>query len=67
MREPMAEITADPIYLKVVLEVGAKFSLPIPNRYTALVYVFEGQGTIGEQKVAAVKLAAFGKGEQIEV
>jgi redox-sensitive bicupin YhaK (pirin superfamily) len=66
-RDPAAEIAADPIYLEEVLEVDAKLSLPIPDGYTALVYVFEGQGTIREQKVAAVKLVAFGKGDKIEV
>jgi len=64
---PVKEIAANPLYLEVALEVDTRFSLPIPEGHTALVYVFDGQATFGEQEVAAVKLAVLGKGDQFEI
>jgi hypothetical protein len=64
---PVKEIAANPLYLEMAMEVGAKFHLPIPAGHTVLVYVFEGQATFGEQTVDAVKMAVFDKGDQIEI
>ena len=64
---PVTEIAANPLYLKMAMEVGSKFHLPIPAGHAILVYVFEGQATFGEQTVAAVKMAVFDKGDQIEI
>jgi quercetin 2,3-dioxygenase len=64
---PVTEIAADPLYLEIAMEVGANFNLPIPADHTVLAYVFEGEATFGEQAVAAVKMAVFDKGDQIEV
>ena len=67
VKGPVMEIAANPIYLEVTMESKAEFRLPVPIEHTALVYVFEGQGSFGGQEVAAIKLLAFGKGNQIEV
>jgi len=64
---PVTEIAANPLYLEVAMEIGSKFNLPIPEGHTALVYVFDGQATFADQEVAAVKLAVFDKGDQIEI
>ena len=64
---PVTEIAANPLYLEVAMEIGSKFNLPIPGGHTALVYVFDGQATFADQEVAAVKLAVFDKGDQIEI
>ena len=64
---PVKEIAANPLYLELNMEVAAKFNLPIPEGHTAMVYVFYGQAIFGEQEVAAVELAVFDKGDQIEI
>ncbi|HEX7541132.1 MAG TPA: pirin family protein [Anaerolineales bacterium] len=67
LRGPITEITANPVYLDVMLEAGAKFSLPVPKEYTILAYIFDGQGIFGGTEVTAVKMAVFGEGNQVEV
>ncbi|MDP2993929.1 MAG: pirin family protein [Anaerolineales bacterium] len=64
---PVTEIAANPLYLDVMLEAGAKFNLPVPEGHTVLAYVFDGQGIFGNTEVASVKMAIFGEGNQIEV
>jgi redox-sensitive bicupin YhaK (pirin superfamily) len=67
LRGPVTEITANPVYLDVMLEAGAKFSLPVPKEHTVLAYIFDGQGIFGGTGVTAVKMAVFGEGNQVEV
>ena len=67
LRGPVTEITANPVYLDVMLEAGAKFSLPVPKEHTVLAYIFDGQGIFGGTEVTAVKMAVFGEGNQVEV
>jgi hypothetical protein len=67
VRGPVTEIAASPVYLEVAMQAGASFGLPIPEGHTVLAYVFEGQGTFGGQEVGAVRMAAFGDGDRIEV
>jgi quercetin 2,3-dioxygenase len=64
---PVMEIAANPLYLEVAMERGARFSLPIPEAHTALVYVFDGQATFRDQDLGAVNMAVLGSGNQIEV
>jgi redox-sensitive bicupin YhaK (pirin superfamily) len=64
---PVKEIAANPLYLEVTMEAGAEFILPIPKEHTALIYVFDGQATFGDQQVSSVKMAVLGTGNQIEV
>ena len=64
---PVTEIAADPLYLEVNMENAAKFNLTIPEKHTALIYIFDGKAIFGEQEVAAVKLVVLDKGEQIEI
>jgi hypothetical protein len=64
---PVKEIAANPVYLEVAMEIGAKFTLPISEDYTALVYVFDGQATFGDQEVGAVEMVVLEKGSRIEI
>jgi redox-sensitive bicupin YhaK (pirin superfamily) len=66
LRGPVTEIAANPIYLEVMLKAGVKFSLPVPEKYTVLAYVFDGQGIFRDTEIASVKMAFFGEGNQIE-
>jgi redox-sensitive bicupin YhaK (pirin superfamily) len=62
---PVKEIAANPLYLEIAMDVGAKFNIPIPEGHTALIYVFDGQVILGEQEVTAVKMVVLDKGDQI--
>jgi redox-sensitive bicupin YhaK (pirin superfamily) len=53
--------------MEVAMKSGTVFSLPVPNGYTALAYVFDGQGIFGGQEVVSVSLVVFGNGEQVEI
>jgi redox-sensitive bicupin YhaK (pirin superfamily) len=64
---PIVEIAANPIYLDVLLEVGAKFNLPVSEDHTCLAYIFDGEGSFGGTDVSSVKMAVFGKGIQFNV
>lgn len=64
---PAKDIAVNPTYLEVSMEVKSKFILPIPEDYTALVYVFYGKAIFGDSEVDAVKMVVLGKGSQIEI
>jgi len=67
LRGPVTDIAANPVYLDVKLEVGARFNLPVSEEHTVLAYVFDGQGIFGGAEVTSVKMVIFGEGNQIEV
>jgi quercetin 2,3-dioxygenase len=64
---PVTEIAADPLYLEVAMQANAEFNLAIPESHMVMAYVFDGQATLGNEEVAAVKLAVFGQGELVYV
>jgi len=70
---PVTEIAANPIYFDVELEPGAKFSCPVPQGYTAVAYVFQGEAAFGMNElgegrlVKAVHLVEFGDGDHLQV
>jgi redox-sensitive bicupin YhaK (pirin superfamily) len=68
---PVQDIAARPVYLDVTLAPGATLTHPIPRGHTAIAYVFEGEGTFGDDirddgRVAAVRLAVFGDGDAVQ-
>jgi hypothetical protein len=64
---PVTEIAADPLYLEVAMQANAEFNLAIPESHTVMAYIFDGQATLGNEEVAAVKLAVFGQGDLVNV
>jgi redox-sensitive bicupin YhaK (pirin superfamily) len=70
---PVTEIAANPLYLDVQLEPGAIFEQPIPAGYTAIAYVYQGEGEFGlneaglGQVVDAVRMVVFGDGVNLKV
>jgi hypothetical protein len=44
---PVREIFAGPTYLDVALPPGKSFEQPVPRGQTALLYVFQGEVTVG--------------------
>ncbi len=67
IRGPVTKIAASPLFLDVRLEIGANFSLPVPEKHTVLAYMYEGTGILGDTEVPSVKMAVFSDGRQIEV
>ncbi len=66
VRGPVTEIAADPIYLEVMLQPDAEFALPVPAGHTALVYLFEGGGTIGGDQASALHMLILTDGEEFQ-
>lgn len=71
---PVTEITAQPRYMDVTLQPGAAFHLPVPDRHTALAYMFEGEAWLGGDEtgpgelVQAVSMVEFARmGDEIYV
>jgi redox-sensitive bicupin YhaK (pirin superfamily) len=48
-------LTTDPAYLDIEFTASQSLTLEIPNGYTALVYVYEGEVTLGESDYALQK------------
>ncbi|ABC81975.1 pirin family protein [Anaeromyxobacter dehalogenans] len=68
------DIFAGPTYLDVALPAGKTFEQPVPRGHTALLYVFEGEVTVGgaqagraAQAVGAPRLAVLRDGEVVRV
>ncbi|MFL5263385.1 MAG: pirin family protein [Anaeromyxobacteraceae bacterium] len=65
------EIFARPTYLDVALPAGAAFEQPVPRGHTALLYVFEGEVTVGGasgaqgKAVGAPRLAILSDGDVV--
>ncbi len=64
---PVTEIAADPTYLDVKLESGARFTQTIPADHTAFAYLFEGEGNFGGKTLEATRLVILGDGNLVEV
>ena len=64
---PVTEIAASPLYLEVQLAPAIEWTQPILSGYTALAYVFEGEGVFADQTVEAVNLIKFADGDHIQV
>ncbi len=63
---PVKQIAAKPLYLEVKLPAQSIFTQPVPTGHTALIYVFEGVGTIADQPVKALSMAVLEDGDYIQ-
>jgi quercetin 2,3-dioxygenase len=65
------DIFADPTYLDVALPAGGSFEQPVPLGHSALLYVFQGEVTVGGAKpsrgpaIRAPHLAILGDGDLV--
>jgi redox-sensitive bicupin YhaK (pirin superfamily) len=64
---PVEDIAASPLYMDVELPPACEWRLPIPGGYTALAYVFQGEGVFSGETVEAVRLLKFSDGDHIMV
>jgi redox-sensitive bicupin YhaK (pirin superfamily) len=67
------DIFAGPSYLDVALPAGGTFEQPVPAGHTALLYVFQGEVTVGGgdpshgKRVGAVRLVVLKDGDVVRV
>ena len=64
------EIFAGPTYLDVALPAGGTFEQPVPRGHTGLLYVFQGEVSVGGAKargpaIAAPRLVVLGDGDVV--
>ena len=64
---PVSGIAADPVYLDVTVSAHASFSYPIARGHSAFAYVFEGEATFDDQRIAHTRLVVFGDGDYVKV
>jgi quercetin 2,3-dioxygenase len=70
---PVREIFAGPTYLDVALPPGGRFEQPVPRGHTALLYVFQGEVTVGGARpspgaaIQATHLAVLKDGDVVRV
>jgi len=71
---PVEDIAASPLYMDVELAPASEWHQPIPSGYTALAYVFDGEGVFAGDPstgsgttVDAVHLVKFNDGDHITV
>ncbi|MDD5468805.1 MAG: pirin family protein [Anaerolineales bacterium] len=73
VRGPVGEIAAQPLYMEVRLEPGARFHLPTPFEHALIAYLFEGEALLpvdeegAFQPAPAVRMLVFGEGEAFEI
>ncbi len=61
---PVEGIATSPLYVDVALHPNAECELPVPRDHNAFVYVFEGEGTVGETPLVAGQLGVLSAGEE---
>ena len=68
---PIQQPATDPTYLDLAIEPKASWSEPLPQDYSAFLYVFEGSVRVGEgeaaKTVAAHELAVLGAGALVRL
>jgi redox-sensitive bicupin YhaK (pirin superfamily) len=60
-RGPVEGIATAPLYLDVRLPAGASYEHRLPSEHNALVYVFEGAGEVGGERLEAGELAVLSR------
>lgn len=68
---PVASAATDPTYFDVRLSAGAVFSHRVPEEYTVLIYVYEGEVGVGDaanaSPLSSTNLAILDRGERVVV
>ena len=64
---PVDDIVTDPEYLDCLLPPAARFIHETKRGYTALLYVIDGAGSVGQTPVSDGTLVLFGDGDELAV
>jgi redox-sensitive bicupin YhaK (pirin superfamily) len=65
VRGAVREIFAGPTYLDVTLPPGGSFEQPVARGHTALLYLFQGEVTVGGKTVPSPRLAILTDGDVV--
>ncbi len=60
-RGPVEGIATAPLYLDVRIPAGRSYEHPVPTEHNALVYVYEGVGEVGGERIEARELAVLSR------
>ena len=67
---PVEGVATQPVYLDVLLQPGARYTVTLPERHNAFAYVFDGVARIGTEPVALDvtrgELAVLSHGDAVE-
>ncbi len=66
-RGPVTHLTTPVRYFDISLRKGARFVEPLPEAYTAFVYLVEGELAIEDETVPPLALAQLGEGAGVEL
>ena len=64
---PVSGIAADPAYLDVYLPSNYSFTHQITRGQTAFAYIFDGEASFADQRIAHTKLIVLGDGDFVSV
>jgi len=64
---PVTEIAAAPLYMDVQLAPDVEWTLPTPEGYTVIAYVFEGEGVFSGETVSSVMMVKYEEGDHVHV
>ena len=64
---PVTKIAAAPLYMDVQLAPDMEWSLPTPEGYTVIAYVFEGEALFSGETVSSVMMIKYEDGDHIHV
>jgi len=64
---PVTEIAAAPLYMDVQLAPDVEWTLPTPEGYTVIAYVFEGEGVFSGETVSSVMMVKYEDGDHVHV
>jgi quercetin 2,3-dioxygenase len=62
---PVQGIVTDPVYLDVRLSANGRFETTVPEDHTALVYAYQGEGSVGTTALAPKTLGILSRGDTI--
>ena len=67
----VTKVATDPVYYDLHFDSGASFSVPLPERHNAFIYVYEGQAVVGPEadkaKVERGELALLSHGASLDL
>jgi hypothetical protein len=61
IRGPVEGIATSPLYLDVRVPAGRSYEHPVPPEHNALVYVYEGAGEVGGERIESRELAVLSR------
>lgn len=61
------DIVAEPLYLDIALEAGARLDVPVPAGHSAIAFTHRGRAFLGGNALAEGHLAVLGDGDHLQI